>query len=133
MKWLFRGFRFIAHPLSLLGSYQTVISFAVKTYCILFPICGVCKLARWWEWGFLTRALYESMALFGWIIILIHGFLTAFFFSCRVVGPLIVIFYYSDCVWKVLLDGPGGKQLVHGQARSFQQPRLAGRAELPAR
>ncbi len=21
------------------GSYQTVISFAVKTYCVLFPIC----------------------------------------------------------------------------------------------
>lgn len=25
-----------------IGPYQTVISFAVKTYCVLFPICCVC-------------------------------------------------------------------------------------------
>lgn len=27
-----------------IGPYQTVISFAVKTYCVLFPICYVCLL-----------------------------------------------------------------------------------------
>lgn len=39
-------FFFIALPASraliCIGPYQTVISFAVKTYCVLFPICYVC-------------------------------------------------------------------------------------------
>lgn len=38
----------------------------------------------------------------------------------------LAIFIYPYGVWKVLLDGTGRKQLVHGQARSVQQPRVTG-------
>lgn len=43
------------------------------------------------------------------------------------------IFINPYGVWKVLLDGPGRKQLVHGEARSIQQPRVTGWTHLPAR
>lgn len=51
-------------------------------------------------------------------------FLLPLFFD-RVYYPL-TTFINPNVVWKVLLDGPGRKQLVHGQARSVQQPRIAG-------
>lgn len=59
-------------------------------------------------------------------------FFLLFFLRDRVAHPLST-FINPYVVWKVLLDGPGRKQLVHGQARSVQQPRVAGWADVSAR
>ena len=61
-------------------------------------------------------------------------FLSLFYFLfCYRVDYSLTTFSNRNGVWKVLLDGPGRKQLVHGQARSIQQPRVTGWADIPAR
>lgn len=73
---------------------------------------------------FLSKCLRGTFGFLSWHHMRKAYFLLPLFFYDRVDNPLTFINPYV--VWKVFLDGPGRKQLVHGQARSVQQPRVTG-------